>query len=446
MTVRRDAARETPNLRATQVELYDGPRRRVPEPLAVPRASMSGASTISSRRCSRRASTTRPSCGRAPPGATLYEPLIRRAAGLGRAPTQPDPDRYAQRYAHCDVLVVGAGPAGLAAALAAADAGARVILCDEQAEPGGSLLDGGVRAIDGGSAADWLARRSRRSRRRRACALLPRTTAFGYFPHNILGLVERLTDHLADAAGGRGRASACGRCARARSCSRPARSSSRSCFPGNDRPGVMLAGAARTYLQPLRRARGHARGRGDRERCGLPRGARPARGRRRGRGDRGSRASADLGRGRAAAGIEVVAAPRSARGGAARVSGIDDRRRRDDRLRPRADVRRLDAVACTCSRSRAAGSPGATPRVLSCRRTPPSASARPAPAAASTGLAAALADGAAAGAAAAQAAGRAGAAPRHAVSGEEDAPRRGAAAPAGQPRARQRPSSISRTT
>ncbi len=81
--------------------------------------------------------------------AALYEPLIRRAAGLGRAPSRPDPDRYAQRYAHCDVLVVGAGPAGLAAARAAADAGARVILCDEQAELGGSLLDGGPAQIDG---------------------------------------------------------------------------------------------------------------------------------------------------------------------------------------------------------------------------------------------------------------------------------------------------------
>ena len=70
----------------------------------------------------------------------VYEPLIRAAAGLGRVPTAPDPDRYLQRHAHCEVLVIGAGPAGLAAALAAADAGARVILCDEQAEMGGSLL------------------------------------------------------------------------------------------------------------------------------------------------------------------------------------------------------------------------------------------------------------------------------------------------------------------
>ena len=80
---------------------------------------------------------------------SLYEPVIRRAAGLGVAPTQPDPDRYAQRYAHCDVLVVGAGPAGLAAALAAARSGARVILCDESCEFGGSLLGDAAARIDG---------------------------------------------------------------------------------------------------------------------------------------------------------------------------------------------------------------------------------------------------------------------------------------------------------
>ena len=70
----------------------------------------------------------------------LYERLIRRAAGLGEAPREPDPDRYEHVHAHCDVLVVGAGPAGLAAALAAGRSGARVILADEQAELGGSLL------------------------------------------------------------------------------------------------------------------------------------------------------------------------------------------------------------------------------------------------------------------------------------------------------------------
>src|SRR6516162_10372192 len=90
---------------------------------------------------------------------SFYEPRIRAAAGLGRAPVQADPDRYAARFAHCDVLVVGAGPAGLTAAAAAAASGARVILCDEQSEFGGSLLSqppGANLRLDGAAAPEWL--------------------------------------------------------------------------------------------------------------------------------------------------------------------------------------------------------------------------------------------------------------------------------------------------
>jgi sarcosine oxidase subunit alpha len=86
----------------------------------------------------------------------VYEPAIRAAAGLGRAPSTADPDRYQHTHAHCDVLVVGAGPAGLAAALAASEAGKRVILADEQAEMGGALLHELTSTIDGKSAWAWL--------------------------------------------------------------------------------------------------------------------------------------------------------------------------------------------------------------------------------------------------------------------------------------------------
>ena len=103
----------------SSIEAVDGLSRRLAEPLAVARLRCRRRSTTCCRRCSPPASTTRPSCGRGRFWDRLYEPWIRAAAGLGRAPAAPDPDRYQHRHAHCDVLVVGAGPAGLAAALAA---------------------------------------------------------------------------------------------------------------------------------------------------------------------------------------------------------------------------------------------------------------------------------------------------------------------------------------
>ncbi|MEL6744188.1 MAG: FAD-dependent oxidoreductase, partial [Pseudomonadota bacterium] len=87
----------------------------------------------------------------------LYEPIIRRAAGLGESPTEPDPDRYTNRFAHCDVLVIGGGAAGLMAARTAADQGKSVILCDENPSFGGWLLSDTDAMIDGETAADWVA-------------------------------------------------------------------------------------------------------------------------------------------------------------------------------------------------------------------------------------------------------------------------------------------------
>ena len=81
-----------------------------------------------------------------------YEHLIRHAAGMGRAASAPDPDHYEHQYAHCDVLVIGAGPAGLAAARSAAHAGARVLVCDENPAFGGSLL-----GTDGDDRWTWMA-------------------------------------------------------------------------------------------------------------------------------------------------------------------------------------------------------------------------------------------------------------------------------------------------
>ncbi|MGD0721880.1 MAG: sarcosine oxidase subunit alpha family protein [Roseiarcus sp.] len=179
--------------------------------------------------------------------AKLYEPLIRRAAGLGRAPAARDADHYANLYAHCDVAVIGAGPAGLAAALAAARGGARVMLFDEQAELGGSLLAETAARIDGAAAADWLAAALAELQASPKVTLLPRTQIFGYYAQNFLAGLERIGDHLAapDPKLPRERLWQ----VRARRVVLATGAHERPLvFPDNDRPGIMLAEAARGYL------------------------------------------------------------------------------------------------------------------------------------------------------------------------------------------------------
>ncbi|MCO5150650.1 MULTISPECIES: sarcosine oxidase subunit alpha [unclassified Shinella] len=177
----------------------------------------------------------------------VYEPFIRKAAGLGVAPTEEDPDHYASRYAYCDVLVAGGGVAGLSAALAAAEAGARVILCDEQPEVGGALHYDTSVTIDGRNGYDWAQATAARLKAMENVTVLTRTTAFGYYNHNFVGLVERVTDHLAkpDKKLPRERMWQ----VRAKRVILATGSIERHMvFANNDRPGIMLASAARTYL------------------------------------------------------------------------------------------------------------------------------------------------------------------------------------------------------
>ena len=132
----------------------------------------------------------------------VYEPVIRGAAGLGKAPSQVDPDSYASRFAHCDVLVVGAGAAGLSAALTAARSGAKVIVADEQAEAGGWLLSDPEARIDGRPAWTWLSATLAELSGLPNATVLTRTTATGYYHQNFVGLCQRLTDHRAEVPAG----------------------------------------------------------------------------------------------------------------------------------------------------------------------------------------------------------------------------------------------------
>jgi sarcosine oxidase subunit alpha len=252
-------ARTEPNLRATQVLLYDG----------LVASSQNGWPSVGFDIGVIRANLSRmlPAGFRhktfmwPAPGWKACEWFIRRAAGLGRAPKLPDPDRYAHRHAHCDVLVCGGGPAGLAAALAAARGGARVILADEGSEVGGSLL--GERAqINRNEAARWVHEVATELKSTPGVRMLVRSQVSAIWDHGMATVVEQVGSgapvvaHPPAAHLPRQRLWKI----RAREIVIATGAIERSiAFGNNDLPGVMLAGSARTYLnrhgvQPGRRA------------------------------------------------------------------------------------------------------------------------------------------------------------------------------------------------
>ncbi|WP_169950413.1 2Fe-2S iron-sulfur cluster-binding protein [Microbispora sp. H11081] len=177
----------------------------------------------------------------------LYDGLV--ATGLpgqGRLADRPDPARYDAVHAHCDVLVVGAGPAGIAAAGVAARAGARVILADERPEPGGSLL-GTAETLDGRPGREWAAREVAALAALPEVRVLRRTTVLGHYDDNYVVAVERRTNHLGAAAPAGVARERVWRIRAKRVVLATGGHERFVAFAGNDLPGVMLAGAARAY-------------------------------------------------------------------------------------------------------------------------------------------------------------------------------------------------------
>jgi sarcosine oxidase subunit alpha len=175
-----------------------------------------------------------------------FEPVIRKAAGLGVAPTAPDPDQYDTRHIKADVLIVGAGPAGLAAAHAFRQSGASVVIVDENDQVGSSFRWSAANS-EGARALEWERNVVTDIKASSQIRFLRRTTAIGYYDHNLVTLVEKVSEHLPLSERAK-QAKQRFWMVRAKHVIIAAGSHERPIvFRNNDRPGILLANAAATY-------------------------------------------------------------------------------------------------------------------------------------------------------------------------------------------------------
>ncbi len=239
-----DGNHHTPNVRATVQELYDGLTARSQNRFPSLKFDVLGVNDLLSPFLSAGFYYKTFTWPRAF-WEKLYEPVIRRAAGLGTLVAQHDEAAYEKAFAFCDLLVIGSGPTGLMAALTAGRAGVDVILAEEDAQPGGRLLsDGGQ--VGGQPASDWVVGVLAELRALPNVRIMPRTTVTGVYDDGTYSALERVGLHLAP------RADLPRECfwrivakravLAAGALERPV------VFPGNDRPGILLASALRAYL------------------------------------------------------------------------------------------------------------------------------------------------------------------------------------------------------
>ena len=176
----------------------------------------------------------------------VFEPGIRHAGGWGKAPTEPDPDTYDRTWHHCDILIVGAGPSGLMAALTATTTGARVTLIDENAPTGDHPVGAAPgREREKDSLSHWISEAKRELTQNETLTYLPRTTVFGYYDNNSLTAIQKLSEPGENTVTTRERL----RHLRAKQVILATGAHERPLvFANNDRPGIMLAGAVSTYI------------------------------------------------------------------------------------------------------------------------------------------------------------------------------------------------------
>ena len=179
-----------------------------------------------------------------------YEYFIRKSAGLGKSPTEKDPDKYDHKYYHCDVLIVGGGPAGITAALMAAKSGNKILLVDEKPEFGKNLLSSSKEniKINDLSPAEWIKVKRKELLNFKNIKTLNRTTVSAYHNYNYLIMMQSLTDHLSENEK-KGKIRQRLWKVRAKKVILATGSIERPLvFDGNDRPGIMLSSAVKKYL------------------------------------------------------------------------------------------------------------------------------------------------------------------------------------------------------
>ena len=240
----RDGARQEPNTRATTAELFDGLTAKSQNKIGSLRFDLMAINDRFSNFLTA-GFYYKTFMWPAAFWEKVYEPIIRKAAGLGSISFQDDPDEYDRGFLHCDLLIIGAGPSGLAAALTAGRAGAQVILADEDYTMGGRLNSERFSLTDQ-SGAEWAAKTVKELAELPNVRVMARTTILGAFDHGIYGALERVSDHLALPDAGKPR-QILWRIYTKRSLLCAGATERPIAFENNDRPGIMLAGAMRSY-------------------------------------------------------------------------------------------------------------------------------------------------------------------------------------------------------